>query len=168
MPRPLIEIRNLFQSFRSASGQESEVLHDINLDLHEHEIVAILGPSGCGKSSLLRAILGLEPVTSGQILYRATPQLGLNPSASLVFQNFALYTWTPVQEKNALRVYHATAPAEDRGRQPASCTGAWCSLRAAAALRLHTACADPHGLATHDLFPAWRNLDGQLSKRSGN
>ena len=59
--RPLIEIRNLFQSFRTAGGQDTEVLHDINLDLFENEIVAILGPSGCGKSTLLRAIIGLEP-----------------------------------------------------------------------------------------------------------
>jgi len=117
MPRPLIEIRNLFQSFRSASGQESEVLHDINLDLHEHEIVAILGPSGCGKSSLLRAILGLEPVTSGQILYRGTPQVGLNPSASLVFQNFALFPWLTVQENIALGLSHATLPADARAQR---------------------------------------------------
>jgi ABC-type sugar transport system ATPase subunit len=47
-----------------------EILHDINLEIREHEVVAILGPSGCGKSTLLRAIIGLEPPTSGQILYR--------------------------------------------------------------------------------------------------
>lgn len=116
-PRPLIEVRNLFQSFRTAGGREAEILHDINLDLHEHEIVAILGPSGCGKSSLLRAILGLEPVTSGQILYRGTPQVGLNPSASLVFQNFALFPWLTVHENIALGLSHTSLSPEDRARR---------------------------------------------------
>lgn len=116
-PQPLIEVRNLFQSFQAASGQEAEVLHDINLDLYEHEIVAILGPSGCGKSTLLRIILGLEPVKAGQILYRGAPQVGLNPSASLVFQNFALFPWLTVQENVALGLSHSPLKADERAQR---------------------------------------------------
>jgi NitT/TauT family transport system ATP-binding protein len=112
--RPLIEIRNLFQSFRTAGGQDTEVLHDINLDLFEDEIVAILGPSGCGKSTLLRAIIGLEPAKTGQILYRGEPQIRLNPSASLVFQNFALFPWLTVQENIALGLAHSPLTAAEQ------------------------------------------------------
>ena len=65
MATPLLEIRNVFQSFPGAGGGSVEILHDINLEIREHEVVAILGPSGCGKSTLLRAIIGLEPPTLG-------------------------------------------------------------------------------------------------------
>ena len=102
MATPLLEIRNVFQSFPGAGGPRVEILHDINLEIREHEVVAILGPSGCGKSTLLRAIIGLEPPTSVQILCRGQVQVGLNPSTALVFQNFALFPWLSVQENVAV------------------------------------------------------------------
>ncbi len=98
MGTPLLEIRNVSLSFPGAAGGMVEILHDISLEIKEHEVVAILGPSGCGKSTLLRAIIGLEQPTKGQIFYRGQPQIGLNPSTALVFQNFALFPWLTVQE----------------------------------------------------------------------
>ena len=43
------------------------IMNDINLDVSEGEIVAILGSSGCGKSTLLRLITGLEKLNYGEI-----------------------------------------------------------------------------------------------------
>lgn len=97
---PLLQVRNLFQHFAVAGGN-MEILHDINLEINEHEVVAILGPSGCGKSTLLRVIIGLEAPSSGQILYRGGEQRGLNPAASLVFQSFALFPWLTVKQNVA-------------------------------------------------------------------
>ena len=51
----MIQIRNLFKSFGDLN-----VLKDINLDIHDGEIVTIIGPSGSGKSTLLRCINYLE------------------------------------------------------------------------------------------------------------
>lgn len=102
MEPPLLEVRHLSQSFTGAGGSSVEILHDINLQIREHEVVAILGPSGCGKSTLLRAIIGLEPPTSGEIFYRGQLQSGLNLSTALVFQNFALFPWLTVQENIAV------------------------------------------------------------------
>src|SRR5881392_1447150 len=98
----LLEVRNVFQHFSVAGDKHLEILHDINLEIREHEVVAILGPSGCGKSTLLRAIIGLEKPASGQILYRGQVQTGLNPSTALVFQNFALFPWLTVQQNVAV------------------------------------------------------------------
>ena len=42
-------------------------LDNINLDIPEGELVALLGPSGCGKTTLLRIIAGLEQADQGDI-----------------------------------------------------------------------------------------------------
>jgi NitT/TauT family transport system ATP-binding protein len=117
MATSLLEIRNLFQSFPGAGGGNMEVLHDINLEIREHEVVAILGPSGCGKSTLLRAIIGLEQPTSGQILYRGQVQVGLNPSTALVFQNFALFPWLTVQQNVAAGLPRAVLDEAERTKR---------------------------------------------------
>jgi NitT/TauT family transport system ATP-binding protein len=126
MPTPLLEVRHVFQSFPGAGGGSVEVLHDINLEIREHEVVAILGPSGCGKSTLLRAIIGLEPPASGEILYRGQVQVGLNPSAALVFQNFALFPWLTVQQNVTVGLSHlalSDAEREKRVRQVIDAVG---------------------------------------------
>jgi len=45
------------------------VLHQISLEVHAGEYIAILGESGIGKSTLLNVIAGLEPVDAGQIFF---------------------------------------------------------------------------------------------------
>jgi phosphate transport system ATP-binding protein len=42
---------------------EKQVLHDICLDVPEHQITAFIGPSGCGKTTLLRNIR-VRPLTA--------------------------------------------------------------------------------------------------------
>ena len=117
MATALLEIRNLFQRFPLAGGQSMEILHDVSLEIGEQEVVAILGPSGCGKSTLLRVIIGLENPSSGQILYRGKPQRGLNPSAALVFQNFALFPWLTVQQNVAVGLSNLPLRAEEREKR---------------------------------------------------
>ena len=115
MATPLLEIRNVFQSFPGPGGSSLEVLRAINLEIREHEVVAILGPSGCGKSTLLRAIIGLEPPTAGQIFFRGQVQTGLNPAVALVFQNFALFPWLTVQQNVAVGLSYLSL--DDAGRE---------------------------------------------------
>lgn len=54
-------------------------LDDVTLEVAQGETVAILGANGAGKSSTLRAISGLAPVTSGEILLRRRSIRGLRP-----------------------------------------------------------------------------------------
>jgi ABC-type branched-subunit amino acid transport system ATPase component len=47
---------------------KSHILHGVSLDVHEHEILALLGRNGAGKSTLLRSIIGIAPPSAGAIL----------------------------------------------------------------------------------------------------
>jgi zinc/manganese transport system ATP-binding protein len=56
-------------SFRSARVDLGgrAIWRDVDLEIPEGEFVAILGPNGAGKSTLLNAILGLVPLSAGEI-----------------------------------------------------------------------------------------------------
>jgi branched-chain amino acid transport system ATP-binding protein len=47
-----------------------EVLWDIDLEVREREIVALVGPNGAGKTTLLRALSGVLAPTSGTVMFR--------------------------------------------------------------------------------------------------
>ena len=58
------------------------------------ELLVLVGPSGCGKTTLLRAIAGLENLTSGTIAIDGRTVNDLAPrerDIAMVFQNYALY-----------------------------------------------------------------------------
>ena len=53
----------------NAGYGHSHVLHDVDLEFGENQIVALLGRNGVGKTTTFNAIMGLVPVTSGRILF---------------------------------------------------------------------------------------------------
>uniref|UniRef100_A0A7C5EQ00 ATP-binding cassette domain-containing protein n=1 Tax=Desulfobacca acetoxidans TaxID=60893 RepID=A0A7C5EQ00_9BACT len=93
----LLELQKVSQIYFSGT-RRFKVIQDFDLALSEGEFAALLGPTGCGKSTLLRIITGLQPPTSGRVLYRGEPLTGVNPKATIVFQTFALFPWLTVQE----------------------------------------------------------------------
>ncbi|SDC89848.1 peptide/nickel transport system ATP-binding protein [Paenibacillus sp. UNCCL117] len=70
---PLLEISRLWKTFH----RSKRVLHEVDLTLHQQEILGILGESGCGKSTLARCIAGLESPSGGTIIFRGTSIGGL-------------------------------------------------------------------------------------------
>lgn len=72
---PLLETRQLTKHFvtdRSLLGRQRRTvraLDGVSLSIEEQETVGVVGESGCGKTTLGRAILGLIPATSGQVLF---------------------------------------------------------------------------------------------------
>ncbi|CAM4199137.1 putative 2-aminoethylphosphonate ABC transporter ATP-binding protein [Vreelandella rituensis] len=69
-------------------------LKQIDLEIQEGEFVCFLGPSGCGKTTLLRAIAGLAPQSSGKIIQRGCDVSTLPPQErdfGIVFQSYALF-----------------------------------------------------------------------------
>ena len=61
----MIKIKNLNKKFGN-----HEVLKDINLEVSQGEVVAIIGPSSSGKSTLLRCMNLLETPTKGQVILK--------------------------------------------------------------------------------------------------
>jgi branched-chain amino acid transport system ATP-binding protein len=60
---------------------ESHVLHGVNLEVHEGEVVTLLGRNGAGKTTTLRAIMGLVPKRSGSIHYAGRELIGARSDA---------------------------------------------------------------------------------------
>ncbi|HEY6895696.1 MAG TPA: nitrate/sulfonate/bicarbonate ABC transporter ATP-binding protein [Rhodocyclaceae bacterium] len=98
MNTPIIELKSVGKSFRSADGSARSVLAGVDFTLREGEIVALLGQSGSGKSTLLRIMAGLIQADAGEVLYRGLPLYGPARSISMVFQSFALFPWLTVQK----------------------------------------------------------------------
>ncbi len=89
--------RDLCMIFRDAqSGAEVEALKNINFELKQGEILAVLGPSGCGKTTLLNMIAGFLNPTSGDLTLGGVDIDGPGAERGMVFQQGALFEWLTV------------------------------------------------------------------------
>ena len=71
-----------------------EVVHGVNLEIHDKEFLVLVGPSGCGKSTTLRMIAGLEKISEGDVRIGDRVVNDVAPkhrNVAMVFQNYALY-----------------------------------------------------------------------------
>lgn len=57
---------------------KSHIIRDVTLDIHRNEILALLGRNGAGKSTVLKALTGIAPVSSGSILLEGQELAGLS------------------------------------------------------------------------------------------
>ena len=96
--QPLVTVRNCRQAYHKEASADLVVLDDVDLTLHEGEIVALLGRSGSGKSTLLRIVSGLLKPTAGEVRWRGEHLRGPAAGVAMVFQSFALFPWLTVQE----------------------------------------------------------------------
>ena len=84
-----IKLENVSKSYGN-----TEVIHEMDLEINAGERVVFLGPSGCGKSTTLRMIAGLESITSGKLYLDGEDVTNLESGKrdiAMVFQNYALY-----------------------------------------------------------------------------
>ncbi len=93
---PLVELRNISQTFRLDSGMGLRVLGGVSFSIYENEVVALLGPSGSGKSTCLRIMSGLLEASGGEVFSRGEALKTVNLDIGLVFQAFALFPWETV------------------------------------------------------------------------
>jgi multiple sugar transport system ATP-binding protein len=95
-----IEMKNIVKQY----GDGFPAVNDVSIDVGDGEFMILVGPSGCGKSTLLRMIVGLEDITSGDMVIggeRVNEKPPRDRNLSMVFQNYALYPHLTVYENIA-------------------------------------------------------------------
>lgn len=85
----MLELQNIGKQFDGRT-----ILHDIDLQIENGEIVSILGPSGCGKTTLLNVILGIYRCDEGRMFYNEQEITDVpmeKRGFNIVFQDFNLF-----------------------------------------------------------------------------
>ncbi|TPE52987.1 ABC transporter ATP-binding protein [Amaricoccus solimangrovi] len=103
-----LTLRGISKSFGA-----TEVLRDIDLEVHDGGFTVFVGPSGCGKSTLLRIVAGLEEPSAGDVLIegeRVNDRAPADREIAMVFQSYALYPHLTVRDNMALGLRQARTP----------------------------------------------------------
>jgi len=74
MPDPMLQIRDL-----NAWYGESHILHGVDFDVQEGEVVTLLGRNGAGKTTTMKSIMGLVPKRQGSIKFRGDETVRMAP-----------------------------------------------------------------------------------------
>jgi polar amino acid transport system ATP-binding protein len=106
---PVLEFRAVTKAFG-----EREVLHGIDLEIHEHEAIAVIGASGSGKSTLLRCADLLIDIDDGDIFLDgevitdpSVDAVSVRRQLGLVFQAYNLFPHMTVLDNVVLGMVHA-------------------------------------------------------------
>ncbi|KZL17980.1 Maltose/maltodextrin import ATP-binding protein MalK [Pseudovibrio axinellae] len=82
----------------------TRIIHGVDLQIKDRELIVFVGPSGCGKSTLLRLIAGLEDISDGEMFIDGELVNQCSPKErriAMVFQSYALYPHMSVYENMA-------------------------------------------------------------------
>src|SRR5690242_13092547 len=103
-----IEMKNIVKKY----GDGFPAVKYVRIGVADGEYMILVGPSGGGKSTLLRMIVGLEDISSGDMLIGGKKVNDLAPrdrNLAMVFQNYALYPHLSVYENIAFPLRLARA-----------------------------------------------------------
>ena len=65
---PILELRGVYKSFGSV-----QALTDVDFEVYEGEVMALVGDNGAGKSTLIKCIAGIHPMDEGELLFEGRP-----------------------------------------------------------------------------------------------
>jgi NitT/TauT family transport system ATP-binding protein len=99
---PAVSLKKVAISFGIGQRNQFDAVAEVDLNIGQHEFVAIVGPTGCGKSTLLNVAAGLLKPAAGSVDVFGTPLAGINEQAGYLFQQDALMPWKTVIENVAL------------------------------------------------------------------
>src|SRR5882672_2207362 len=78
--KPLLDVEKLRVHFNT-DGMVLKAVDGVDFEVYPGETLALVGESGCGKSTLAKALVGLNPITSGVAKLRGEPITGISRSA---------------------------------------------------------------------------------------
>jgi ABC-type sugar transport system ATPase subunit len=91
MPHPALQLRGACKTFGHVRA-----LQDVDLEVRENEVVALVGDNGAGKSTLVKILSGVEQPDSGEVLIGGepvrltSPAVAQNLGIATVYQDLAL------------------------------------------------------------------------------
>src|SRR5487761_325806 len=91
-----LRARQVLIAYAGRSGDAVLAIDRVDFTLSRGEFVCLLGPSGCGKTTLLNAVAGFLPVSSGALTLRGAPITRPGPDRAMVFQQPGLLPWRDV------------------------------------------------------------------------
>lgn len=89
MKKILLEIKNLKKIYHNKQG-ETLAVDNVNFDVYQQEILAIVGPSGCGKSTILSILSDLNKKSDGKIVFHDKEEIGY------MLQTDSLFPWLTI------------------------------------------------------------------------
>nr|WP_243371991.1 ABC transporter ATP-binding protein [Geotalea sp. SG265] len=95
-----ITIRNASKLYSGKRGRKIEALTGLSLQIHAGEVFGFLGPNGAGKSTTIKSIMGLVPLTSGNIDIHGVPvsQIAARRNVGYLPENPAFYDFLTARE----------------------------------------------------------------------
>jgi len=102
MTTPARDVVRLVEAATQVGGRT--IWSGVSLSIRAGEFVAILGPNGVGKSTLLRAVLGLQPTTAGQLQVLGAPAGRRNSAIGYLPQRRNFDPSTPIRGVDLVRL----------------------------------------------------------------
>lgn len=93
---PYLDARKVSIAYAGRGGEIVLAIDQVDFSLERGEFVCLLGPSGCGKTTLLNAVAGFLPISSGQLSFEGKPIARPGPDRAMVFQQPGLLPWRDV------------------------------------------------------------------------
>lgn len=94
MSEALLAVRSLTKEYRTPGLPPVTLFRDLNFEVPQGEMLAIVGESGAGKSTLLHLLAGLDAPSSGEVRVAETIVSTLSPSGQANFRNREIgYVW---------------------------------------------------------------------------
>ncbi|MCL6262606.1 polyamine ABC transporter ATP-binding protein [Craterilacuibacter sp. RT1T] len=109
--QPYLKIAGIVKKFG-----DNFAVDNLDLEIQQHEIFALLGSSGCGKSTLLRMLAGMERPTSGKIILDGQDITQLAPyerPLNMMFQSYALFPHMTVEQNIAFGLKQDGLPKDE-------------------------------------------------------
>lgn len=114
-PAPFLVLNQLYKNYSKPDQPTVHALHDVNLQVHEGEFIAIMGASGSGKSTLLHLLGALDSASTGDCwcgqdnlssMTAAQRTLWRREHIGFVFQSFNLLSRLSALDNVALPLMH--------------------------------------------------------------
>lgn len=98
----MVKVSHLQVDYQREKGVNFPAIRDVCLEVPRGGRLCIVGPSGCGKTTLLLAIAGLLPPTTGYVEMEGSRVTAPRKDVSVILQNYGLFPWKTVYDNVAL------------------------------------------------------------------